>query len=503
MPEIIARPILTRLRRICGNGGEPAFRHRCLVGVAAACVAFAAARGAEAQPAVAGDGAHHGYLAARMTDGGELEVLDELNAGRFFVPASVLKALTAAAALDHLGSGYRWRTRLTSAAEVGGEVLDGDLVIEPGADPTWGRDRLPGGAAEPLAALAEQVHARGVTRVTGDLVVDASRFPGRPHPLDRGFGDLPYRHGTPPAALAVDEATITVRVAPGPSVGAPARVEAPDGLTVINMTTTVGRDRHGAGTLDFLPVWGTDTLLLRGEYPLSEPPFTVPVSDPAPLLRAARRLRATLGEAGVVVDGEVRVQRTRPAPARAGSVVAELPSPPLDDLLDPLLTNSHNWYADILALTLGREVAGTGRFDDGVEVVADFALGLRDDPSAAPDDLSLRDGSGLSAANLVTPAAVVRVLAHAASQPWGERLIEALARPGRGTLSAWPRLPPVAAKTGTLRHTVALAGFLDPGSENPVIFCYFVNHHRGAGAARRAIAAALRSWRTGERAGGR
>jgi len=57
--------------------------------------------------------------------------------------------------------------------------------------------------------------------------------------------------------------------------------------------------------------------------------------------------------------------------------------------------------------------------------------------------------------------------------------IEALARPGRGTLAAWPRLPPVAAKTGTLRHTVALAGFLDPGSENPVVFCYFVNHHQG------------------------
>ena len=60
-------------------------------------------------------------------------------------------------------------------------------------------------------------------------------------------------------------------MAPGASIGAPARVEAPDGLTVINLTNTVGRDRHGAGTLDFLPVWGTDTLLLRGEYPLSEP----------------------------------------------------------------------------------------------------------------------------------------------------------------------------------------------------------------------------------------
>ena len=115
-------------------------------------------------------------------------------------------------------------------------------------------------------------------------------------------------------------------------------------------------------------------------------------------------------------------------------------------------------------MTLGLEVAGSGRFDDGVEVIADFALDLRQN-GAAPDDLSLRDGSGLSAANLVTPAAVVRVLAYAARQPWGARLLEAMAGPGQGTLRAWPRLPPVAAKTGTLRHTVALTGILDPGSE--------------------------------------
>ncbi len=143
-------------------------------------------------------------------------------------------------------------------------------------------------------------------------------------------------------------------------------------------------------------------------------------------------------------------------------------------------------------------MAGTGRFDDGVDVVADFAAALAAGPAGGRDALSLRDGSGLSAANLVTPTAVVRVLAHAARRPWGGRLIGALAEPGRGTLAAWPPLPPLAAKTGTLRHTAALAGFLDPGSDAPVVFCYFVNHHRGLAAARRAIAAGVRSWRAGE-----
>ena len=207
------------------------------------------------------------------------------------MPASVLKVATAAAALEHLGPDYRWITRLTSQAPVDGAVLEGDLVVEPGADPTWGRD----GEADAPAALARQVRERGLTRIAGDLVVDAGRFPGRPHPLDRGIGDLAYRHGTPAAALAVDEATITVRAAPGTSIGAPARVEAPGGVDLINRTTTVGRDRHGAGTLDFLPLWGSDTLLVRGEYPISETSFVVPASDPDPLRRAGLRLRDALG----------------------------------------------------------------------------------------------------------------------------------------------------------------------------------------------------------------
>ena len=478
-------------------GARPAAAFRALAVIVLAALAGAAPPAAEAQPAA--DGAHRGWLAARLLDGGALQVIDERNAGRLFVPASVLKVVTAAAALERLGPEYRWRTRLTTGGEQAGETIDGDLVVEPGADPTWG-EFFDDGAAGPLAALAGQVRARGVTRVAGDLVVNAGRFPGRRHPLDRSLGDLPYRHGAPPAGLAVDEATVTVRVAPGPSIGAPARVRAPDGIDVINRTLTVGRDRHGAGSLDLLPVWGADALLLRGEYPISEPAFSIPASDPAPMLRAARRLRDALHAAGVTVAGAVRIEAWIPPGSGRDRALAELRSPPLRELLPAILTRSHNWYADTLILTLGLEVAGTGRFDDGVEVVADFAADLSGRGAPAAAGPALRDGSGLSSGNLIAPATVARVLAHAAGRPWGPTLIDALAAPGEGTLAAWPRLPPAAAKTGTLRHTVALAGILDPAADAPVVFCYFVNHDpRPRPAARSEIAAALRRWRTAAR----
>ncbi len=459
---------------------------------ASALAALAALLSAAAQTAEAqADGAHRGYLAAQLTGGGQLRVIEELNADRLFVPASVLKLATVAAALEHLGAEYRWTTRLVARGAVDGTVLAGELVVEPGADPTWGPE---GGGDAALAALAAQVRASGITRIAGDLAVDMGRFPGRLHPLDREYGDLPYAHGTPAAPLAIDDAAITVRVAPGTAIGNPARVRAPEGIEVINRTITVGQDRHGSGTLDFLPVWETDTLVLRGEYPISEPAATVTASDPAPARRAAERLRHALGEAGVTVDGGLVFQRQ--AAAGESTVLAEYRSAPLAELLAPILTDSRNWYADMLILALAREVAGSGRFDDGVEVIAALLAALPGAGNGVLPEPSLLDGSGLSPANLVSPAAVVQLLAYALEQSWGATLIAALPAPGEGTLAAWPRLPPLAAKTGTLRHTVALAGVLDPGSDAAVIFCYFINHHpEQRAASRREIADALGRWR--------
>lgn len=56
----------------------------------------------------------------RLLGDGQHEVIDELNADRLFVPASVLKVVTVAAALEHLGAEYQWLTRLTTCYSIRG-----------------------------------------------------------------------------------------------------------------------------------------------------------------------------------------------------------------------------------------------------------------------------------------------------------------------------------------------------------------------------------------------
>ena len=221
----------------------------------------------------------------------------------------------------------------------------------------------------------------------------------------------------------------------------------------------------------------------------------VAVSDSEPERRAARALRGALEDLGVTVEGSVRLGEPFVESSVAQELVAELRSPALETVLDSILTSSNNWYADMLALTLAREVAGTGRFRDGAAVVSTFLANLSDEDQGSKTRLVIRDGSGLSAMNLLTPMAIVGLLAHVIEQPWGDQLVSALAVTGEGTLAAWPSVPQIAAKTGTLRHTVGLAGYLEMGNEPPIIFCYFVNHLPGPSSIGRGeIASSLERW---------
>ena len=100
-----------------------------------------------------------------------------------FNPASVMKLVTTAAALDLLGPDYRWITRVYAQGPIVGDVLNGDLIIQGSGDP-----RL---AHEDLARLLRRLRSLGVREIHGDLVLDRSLFQTT---LDdaAAFDGLPY-----------------------------------------------------------------------------------------------------------------------------------------------------------------------------------------------------------------------------------------------------------------------------------------------------------------------
>ncbi|MBS0381848.1 MAG: D-alanyl-D-alanine carboxypeptidase, partial [Proteobacteria bacterium] len=139
-------------------------------------------------------------IAVRSLDTGK--VLYQHNADRLFVPASNAKLFTTALALARLGSGTRIATTLyaTSTRVDAKGTLHGDLILYGRGDPSLGLpDASPDWADRFAAALAQ----RGIKRVQGDLVADATYFSGAPAGSGWEADDLQTDYGAVASALTV------------------------------------------------------------------------------------------------------------------------------------------------------------------------------------------------------------------------------------------------------------------------------------------------------------
>lgn len=418
------------------------------------------ARGVEARLAVRGDA-----------------VLVAVQADVLMSPGSVAKLVLATTLLHRLGPDHRLRTRCSSRLPPVDGILAGDLVVHPAGDPSW-RRMGSGGTPSPIVQLARRLQASGLRRVEGDLVVAGWRFPGRSLPSSRAVSEVSYAYGAPTSGLALDGNAVAVEIAPGARVGAPGKlrwVEPADGLVVENEIRTVGAHRRDKGTVDFFPVWGTSKILAIGEYPRNEPAYRIELSVPDPDARAARALLWALGEAGVEVEGKARVDFDL---VSTPVELAYLDSPTIAEMLRPVLLDSDNWSAEMLLRALAAEETGEGRSDSGLDIERRF---LEESVGLPAGWFELDDASGLSPYSLITPRATVELLRFAWRQPWRRVFAGLMATPGKGTLAAWGPLPPLQAKTGTLRNAVALAGWLPPrgGDAEPLIFAGFINHRPG------------------------
>ena len=420
---------------------------------------------------------HRTHWGIEVYDPDRGETLYALNAERHFIPASNAKLVVTVVAMGELGPEWRYRTELYAPRAGPADTVAQALVVVGRGDPTLSA-RFHPTAFAPFDSLADSVALAGVRRVAGELVVDVSYFDRTAVHPSWEVGDLPYAYAAPVSAFAVAEASLEVVVSPGAQVGQPARVEllGPQVLAVQNQVTTAVPDTTRAYEAVFV---GMDTLVLAGRIPLGRRPDTVRLALPDPAVYAGRALRAALEARGIEVEGEVRIVQdsieARLLRAGAPAPIATWTSPPLSEIVAAILQPSQNWIAEQLLKTLGAERAGEGSWAAGLTVERRYLTEVVGIDSSA---FVLRDASGLSAQNLLTPHAAVQLLDHARRAPWGDRYRVALAQPGiEGTLKTrFTGLEGrIFAKTGTITHVNTLSGYVHTSDGRELIFSVMTN----------------------------
>lgn len=131
-------------------------------------------------------------LVADLKSGKELV---SLNASTPLIPASIMKSVTVATLLDKVGHDFRYVTPVYVTGKVRDGVLDGNIVVEASADPSINTAHEPG-SDDIVSEIAEALKARHITRVTGTITVDESKYPGPAVNPTWASGDLPHAYGT-------------------------------------------------------------------------------------------------------------------------------------------------------------------------------------------------------------------------------------------------------------------------------------------------------------------
>lgn len=452
--------------------------------------------------------AQKAFVGALIVDADTGKTLFELNADKYFTPASNTKLLTTALALATLGPDYRFRTTIETSGTIDSAGrLRGDLTLVGRGDPDFSNRKMPfdaknpidGPSDKPLADFADALVAKGLKEIDGDIVTDDSYFPYAPYPEGWAVGDVPFYYGAPISAICLDDNSLDLKITPGDHVGAPAwiTVEPWPGYDVYAYSVTTGATDSSA-QFDVVEEPGAKQFLLRGSIPLGHATIDEPLAMPNSAEYTANVLKELLEARGVKITGEARAQHAPPpavgmeldppAPAagtvaQAGpTVLAERDSQPLIEIVRVINKVSQNLHAEILLRTVAKEKAGTGSLSAGLNYEKGFLSA-----AGVPDgDVEVDDGSGLSRENIVTPRAMVALLQYVRRQPWGDAFFSTLPVAGiDGTLDN--RMKGTAAvgriegKTGSVEHTQAISGLATTVRGEHVLFSIFDNHNGGKG----------------------
>ncbi|MCI0463828.1 MAG: D-alanyl-D-alanine carboxypeptidase/D-alanyl-D-alanine-endopeptidase [Gemmataceae bacterium] len=450
---------------------------------------------------------HWGILVVDAKTG---EVVFALNADRLFLPASVTKIFSVAAALGLLGADFRFETPVYRRGEVVRGRLKGDLILVASGDVTLGGRDGPekdvlvfkdhdhtyangdSGKAQltdtdpllGLKMLARQVAAGGIKHVEGEVLID-----------DRLFERIQSTGSGPRAVspIVVNDNLVDVLITPAAKAGELATVKMRPETSYVRMDAFVKTVAAGQPTKIEVKSEGGERFSVRGQIAVTSRPQVriYGVEDPAAFARCL--FIETLRREGITVAANPLQAPRAELPEKQSygkrERVALFRSAPLSEVAKVTLKVSHNLYASTLPMLVAAQ-NGQRTLADGLRRQRQFLAKQGVDVST----ISFGGGAGGAGADHVTPRATVELLRALARRPDWKRFEAALPVLGvDGTLVdvVGPNSPArgsVKAKTGTyfwidllnggrtLLTSKALAGTMRTARGRELVFAMFVNN---------------------------
>ncbi|MFW5960776.1 MAG: D-alanyl-D-alanine carboxypeptidase/D-alanyl-D-alanine-endopeptidase [Chitinivibrionales bacterium] len=327
-----------------------------------------------------------------------------VNQDSMFNPASVQKLITGCAALEILGSEYRFKTRVMydGSFNIDTGVLDGNLYIKGGGDP--------GFTAERIWLFVQRMLHYGLQEIKGDLIIDNTFFTEKNRGPGYSTGKSSRAYEAPVSPLSSSFNTVAVHVRPGMKEGSIIKIHPfpmASNFVVKNSAGTASSSGVSVSTVK-RKKGGTGIYVSGSMSKDSDPRYIYrKIWDPAQNFGSVVEFYLNMN--GVKIRGDIKKGKT---PSEKVSTYLTFDSKPLYILLEGMYKYSNNFTAEMMLLTLAAEKKGEpGTWKKGSTLLKEWWQ-----DKGFPGTPVIINGSGMGT-NSVTPRQITTLLKEMTGNP--------------------------------------------------------------------------------------
>jgi len=418
------------------------------------------------------------------------EIVFEHNPNLALIPASTMKLVTTATALETLGARRNFSTTIQYSGEIiDGHILKGNIYIRGGGDPALGSKYFKKTYGNFISKWANSILALGIDSITGRVIADARVFSLEYVPTTWSYGETGDYYCTAASGLsAYDNRYELTFYGNNKSIlkGTKNNTKPfiPD-FYFENKTTVISGKKK---SVYFLGEPYSHKRILKGNIPVGNKFYSLEASIPDPPYLVAYQLSEKLENSDIKIGNKPSTLRRlkyendsvyKSAISQKRTAIISQYSPSVASIIGVTNRVSNNLFAEHLLAQMGLKKYGTGDAEAGTKAVVRFwknkGLDVR--------GMNIYDGSGISRYNSLTAKQLVSVVLYMKDSSNNfNTYYNSLAISGEsGTLRSFcdgtVAEGKIRAKSGTMSRVRSYAGFVETNSGRNLIFAFTINNY--------------------------
>jgi D-alanyl-D-alanine carboxypeptidase/D-alanyl-D-alanine-endopeptidase (penicillin-binding protein 4) len=425
----------------------------------------------------------HASVSLCVADAETEVVFIDYNSEISLIPASVMKVITSAAALELLGPDYTFKTKVgyTGSLNKRSGKLTGNIIILGGGDPALGSQYFSEHYQNFTDNWVSEIKKLGIKRIKGRVITDDSYYDYLPVPDKWLWEDEGNYYGAGAYGLSVFDNSYEIHFKTFSDSSSPEITR----IIPIECTQELTNFLIASGTTDegniFSAPYSTSGWM-HGSIPVNQLDFVLKASVTDPPLLLARMINDKLKVNKVKISGTPTTRRVEKKYKEVKiEQITETVSPPLTDIIEVLNHESVNLFAEHLIKELGRKFKNTGSTAAGSAVITDFLRNCGIDTNG----MFIEDGSGLSPLNSINTRELVHLLVYMKNKgKYFAQYLSSFPDAGKeGTLKNYFKDPVfdsrLKAKSGSMTRVRSYAGYFTTLSGKKMVFSIIINNYSG------------------------